>query len=155
MKFAKGFTMIELMIVVAIIGILAAVALPMYGDYVTRGKIPDAISGLANKRVQLEQYWQDNHTYVGSDSLGSQPCKQDTALSKYFTFSCQGITANAYLLSAVGGNGADQTMAGFTYTVDQNNTKGTAINIPSSSAVNQAWNTVNNSCWVTHSGGGC
>jgi type IV pilus assembly protein PilE len=155
MKFAKGFTLIELMIVVTIIGILASIALPMYGDYVTRGKIPEAISALANKRIQLEQYWQDNHTYVGSDTLGATPCKTDNTTSQYFTFSCQGITANTYTILAIGGNGTNQSMAGFTYTVDQDNTKATSINIPAGSSVNSAWNSVNGTCWVTRKGGGC
>ena len=58
-----GFTLIEVMIVVAIVAILAAVALPAYGDYVRRGQLPEAFSGMADLRVKLEQYYQDNRSY--------------------------------------------------------------------------------------------
>ena len=58
----SGFTLIELMITVAIIGILAAVAYPGYQDYVIRGKIPEATNTLSSTRVRLEQYYKDNRS---------------------------------------------------------------------------------------------
>lgn len=138
---SAGFTLIELMITVAIIGILAAVAVPAYTDYVIRGKIPDATSGLAAKRVQMEQYFQDNHTYAPA---ADAPCVADSTSSKYFTFSCSVAgTATAYTLQAVGTG----TMAGFTFTIDQDNTKLTA-NVP-----NSGWGTAPVACWVTKKGG--
>jgi type IV pilus assembly protein PilE len=135
----SGFTLIELMVTVAIIGILAAIALPSYSAYVTRGKIPEATSNLAMKRVQMEQYFQDNKTYANAPA-----CVADATSSRFFTFSCTAAaTATAFTLQAVGVG----TMTGFTYTVDQSNAKET-------SAVPTGW-TVNTSCWVTKKGGTC
>ncbi len=135
----RGFTLIELMITVAIIAILAAVAVPQYTDYVTRGRIPDATSGLAAKRVQMEQYFLDNRTYSGAPA-----CSSDTQTSPYYTFSCSGADATSFTLQAVG-RGA---MTGFTYTVNQNDTKTTTISNVS------GW-TGNSSCWVIKKGGVC
>ena len=53
MKTQNGFSLVELMIVVVVMGILMAIALPNYSDYVIRGKIPDATSALSTKRVQM------------------------------------------------------------------------------------------------------
>ena len=66
MRSATGFTLIEVMITVAIIAILAAVAIPSYTDYITRSKIQEATSSLLAMRTKMEQYFQDQRTYVGA-----------------------------------------------------------------------------------------
>lgn len=59
-----GFTLIELMIVVAVIGILAAVAYPMYTDQIRKGKRAEARAGLANLLQQQERYFTQRNTYL-------------------------------------------------------------------------------------------
>jgi prepilin-type N-terminal cleavage/methylation domain-containing protein len=53
----QGFTLIELMIVVIIIAILAAIAIPSYADYVTRARVVEATHGLGDARNKMEQYF--------------------------------------------------------------------------------------------------
>jgi type IV pilus assembly protein PilE len=94
MRSQNGFTLIELMIVVGIIAILTSIVLPTYKDYVVRGKIPDATSNLAAKRIAMEQYFQDNRRYStiagGAICGGSNPTSSNNS-SPTFTFSCVAI----------------------------------------------------------------
>lgn len=118
----KGFNLIELMIVVAVIGILASIAMPAYTDYVTRGKLVEASTQLSDARVKLEQYYQDNRNYGSTDTecgvaVPSSP-------SKYFTFSCNwgaGATNQFFVVTATGV--VATPTAGFIYTIDQDNAK--------------------------------
>lgn len=116
----KGFTLMELMIVVAVIGILASIAMPAYNNYIKKGKAAEATSNLADLRIKAEQFFQDNRTYAG---INCAPADQ-----KYFTYTCNaadgsGATGDAdgYLITATGV--VAEGMANFSYTVNQVNTK--------------------------------
>lgn len=139
-RLLSGFTLIELMVTVAIVGILASVALPNYRDYVLRGKIPEATAGLANKRARMELYFDNNRTYVAAAD-----CDTDTTTSKYFDFSCTATaTASTYTLQAVGKG----SMAGFSFTINQANAKATT-DVPSD------WSGSGSACWVLRKDGSC
>lgn len=71
MKAQKGFTLIELMIVVAIIGILAAVALPAYQDYTARAKVSEAMLAVSGCKTSVAEYLQTNNAFPAStDTAG-------------------------------------------------------------------------------------
>ncbi len=136
----KGFTLIELMIVVVVVGILAALALPAYNDYVTRGKLVEATSALSDGRVKLEQFFQDNHTYVGADAVGG-PCP---AATTNFTYACSNLSRTTYTITATGRS----ALSSFSYTIDETNTKKTIGLAP-------GWGTTPANCWITKKGEAC
>lgn len=147
MKLQKGFTLIELMIVVAIVGILAGVALPAYNDYVLRGKLTEAATELAAMRVKLEQYYQDNRNYGSTADTCGVAVPASPAVS-YFDYSCNwgaGGSAQSFTVSATGI--ATKGTGGFVYTINQNNAKATT-------AAPSGWGAPA-SCWITKKGGSC
>jgi len=135
---SKGFTLIELMIVVVIIGILSAIAVPSYRDYVLRGYLVDATTALSSLRARMEQHFQDNRSYASVTGFPS-PCVSSTVGK--FNITCT-PTATTYTATATGTG----PVAGFTFTIDQQNSQATTAS---------AWPSSTGACWITKKGGTC
>lgn len=135
---SKGFTLIEIMIVVAIIGILMAVALPAYRDYVIQGQLPSATGPLGSARAQMEMAFDNTRDYSTAAICGSMSSFNNSS----FTFTCN-ATATTYTLTATG----TSKLSGFSYTVNQNNTRTSTFGSP--------WSGSSTTCWMTSKGGGC
>jgi type IV pilus assembly protein PilE len=131
-----GFTLIELMIAVAIVAIIAGVAYPQYTDYVQRSRVAEATGTLSTTRVRLEQFYQDNRNYGSTASA----CGVAMPTADYFTYTCNwgaGGTNQSFLLTATGKTSAN--MGGFTFTVDHTNAQRTTAFVGASSLPANCW----------------
>jgi type IV pilus assembly protein PilE len=142
---SRGFTLIELMITVAIVAILAAVALPAYTDYVLRGRISGATQVLSDYKVKMEQYYSANRSY-GSTTAAGAPCNLiDDApfeTAPGFTFSCTVSNGGqSFTLAAISGGT-------YEYSIDELGVRRTVGHAGAFSASNQ-------NCWIMKRGGSC
>jgi len=98
----KGFTLVELMIVVAIIGILAAVAYPAYTNAVKKANRADAIDSLLSLAGRMEEYYMNNDTYVGAtiNAAGTGTVGSNQTSENLYTLSITSATAFVYTLTA-------------------------------------------------------
>ena len=138
----NGFTLIEVMIVVAIVGILAAIALPSYAYYVQRAKIIEATTSLSDVRQRTEQLFLDTRTYLGNCTAARNAVQPSI---QTFTLSCSNEAASTYTITATGVP-AKGMSASFVYTIDQAGTK--------TSAGPTGW-AGNATCWATRKDGSC
>lgn len=141
---SRGFTLIEVMIVVAIIAILSTIAYPAYSDYIRRGRVQEAFGRLADYRVKLEQYYQDYRNY---GTTGGGACANGTGAPawsnfapadvEFFSFACSldAGSTQGYTLTATGIGG----VAGNVYTL-------TGANIKRTTSFKGG--TVTKSCWL-------
>jgi type IV pilus assembly protein PilE len=154
MRYARGFTLIELMITIAIIAVLTSIALPSYTDYVTRSKLAEAYAHLADLRVKMEQSYLDNRRYNATGTLstcgipgGNTPTAQGT---RYFDFVCASSNPNAagdqeYLLTAAGK--MSESLSGIAFTINHGNAKATTVTA-STPMADKGYAVGTTGCWV-------
>jgi len=110
MQRAKGFTLIELMIVVVIVGILAAVALPAFGDQLRKSRRSEAVSELQRVVLQMEQWRSNNPSYANavSPAVGVGTYPTVAASNAYYTFAISGQSATGFTVTATAKTGTSQ-----------------------------------------------
>lgn len=137
MQRQSGFTLIELMIAVAIVGILTVVALPSYTSYMLRTRLAEAHGALAAAQAPLEQHWSNTRSYAGFNRV--------PASTTNFAYALSDADATGYTLTATGRAAA----AGFVYTVNQAGARATS-GVPATGG----WNT-STICWVDRTPNTC
>jgi type IV pilus assembly protein PilE len=144
MRTQDGFTLIELMITVAIVAILSAIAIPAYSEYVMRARITEATTALSDQRLKMERYFQDNRRYDGvPPACAANTVAPPPGPTAHFNFNCNVTGRETYLVTATGFG----AMTGFVYDVDQANTRRTT-GAPS------GW-TLSATCWIQKKDGSC
>lgn len=136
----RGFTLIEVMIVVAIVAILAAIALPSYDEYVKRGQIVAGITPLADMGAKMEQHFQDKRKYDGActaNSIAPVP-----AATPRFMYSC--IPATSTFTVTATGRGS---MNGFIFVLNEKGERTTT-------GAGSGW-TRGTNCWSIRKDGSC
>ncbi len=127
----RGFTLIELMIVVVVVAILATIAMPSYTEYIRRSQVVEAPTYLSDFRVKLEQYYQDYRNYGGpagttcANGTGAPAWASFSASgTSYFTYSCAlSSSGTMFVVTATGIRG--KSSDGHIYTIDADNNKTT------------------------------
>ncbi len=135
-RFVQAFSLIELMIALAIAAIIAVFTVPSYRDHVLRSRIPEATSGLLLTGMRLEQHYQDYRSYATAASN----CGVTLPPAGQFTFNCTvPADGQSFLLTAAGRG--DGSMASFGYTLDHRGTQRTTALPPD-------WGTAPVDCWI-------
>ena len=119
----KGFTLIELMIVVAIIGILAAIAMPAYQDYTVRSKVTEGLNLAAASKLAVAETWASSGQFPADNASAGLPAATDIN-SKYVTSVTVGAKGVITILygTAKGKMGGNPSMDNAKVTLTPNDT---------------------------------
>lgn len=114
----KGFTLIELMIVIAIVGILAAVALPAYQDYTARAQMSEALTLAEGQKAAVVEYYSDNGTFPANNTSAGIAAS-NTITGKYVaTVNISSNASTATITSTMKSSGVNNDIKGKTLTLE-------------------------------------
>ena len=121
MKKQQGFTLIELMIVVAIIGILAAIAIPAYQDYTIRAQVSEGLNLAGGAKAAISEYTMDTGRFPTDNTLAGISATPTDINGKYTT----SVTVAVGVISVLyGGTDAHALLTGNTLTMTPNTNPG-------------------------------
>lgn len=132
----RGFTLMEIMVTVALVAILASIALPSYAAYVKRARVPPALVALSTYSLKMEQVYQDSGSY------GTDGCPAKVIDTPDFHMSCTPGKKGRSYVATVTGSGQ---MEGYSYTIDQDGNRATVAHP----------NGGNAHCWTSKGGTAC
>jgi type IV pilus assembly protein PilE len=135
-----GFSLVELMVALAIAAFIAAFAVPSYRDHALRGQLPEMSSALQLGALRLEEYYQDHRSY-----RNDKVCGVVLPTSDRFILSCTSpLDGQSFLLTATGSGALDR----FAYTIDHQGQTRT-ITLP------EGWGSTPRDCWILKRGTTC
>lgn len=129
----RGFTLIEVMITVAIVAILSAIALPSYTAYVQRSRVPPALDALSALATRMEQRFQDT---------GSYTCPGALADAGEFGIACATSDEGRGFTATATGAGA---VSGYAYTINHQGVRKTTAH-PKGAPATDCWSTKGGTC---------
>jgi len=134
---SRGFTLIEVMITVAIVAILSSIALPSYSAYVQRSRVPVALDALSAHYTRMEQRFQDVGNYANAGACAVAPSQPAN-----FSVSCALTDSGKGFISTATGSGS---MANYAYTIDHLGVRVTTAH-PKGLPGSNCWSTKGGTC---------
>jgi type IV pilus assembly protein PilE len=122
----RGFTIVEVMVTMAILAILGAVGLPMYSSYVSRSKVPAALDALSSVGTRMEMYYQDRGDYGSNGTCGNglaMPTPDNFTTVSCSVTAVNGVANQGYTATVTGSSSAG--LSAYTYSIDHRGIRAT------------------------------